>query len=405
MIYDVVIIGAGAGGCFSAIQAAYNGKNVLLLERNEKIGKKLFITGKGRCNVTNASDPLNHLNNIVNGKKFMNSASRVFTASDTINFFENNGLSLKTERGNRVFPSSDKSSDVIRVFEKQISDLNIDLKLGVKVENVTKRDNLFYIKCNNKECYTSNRVIVATGGKSYSATGSDGFGYKLAKSFGHTIIEPRPGLIPIVLDDYVKDIEGLSLKNVSASVEIDSKIVTSEFGEMLFTSNGVSGPIVLTISSKINRLDLSNATFLIDFKPALTVDFLDNKLIEEFNSNSKKKLSTYLKTLLPINFIPKFVNKLNFEDKELSKINKEERKQIVSLLKRFDFSIKMLDNIDDAIITSGGVSLDEINPKTMESKLVSGLYFVGEVLDIDALTGGYNLQVAFSTAYVAGNNV
>ena len=403
MIYDVIVIGAGASGCFAAIQAGYNGKKVMLIERNEKIGKKLFITGKGRCNVTNNSDAINHLNNIINGKKFMNSASRVFTAFDTINFFENNGLSLKTERGNRVFPESDKSSDVIKVLEKQIKELNIDLKLNCKVSSVAKKEELFYIKCEDKQTYTASSVIIATGGKSYSATGSDGFGYTLAKKFGHTIVEPKPSLVPIVLNDKVKDIEGLSLKNVNASVEIDNKIVASEFGEMLFTDNGVSGPIILTISAKINKFDLNKAKLLLDFKPALDVQFLDKKLVTEFNDNSKKSLSNYLKTLLPSSFIPKFILKSGIEDKTLSKINKEERKILVTLLKRFDFSVKMLDNIDNAIITSGGVSLDEVNPKTMESKLVKGLYFVGEVLDIDALTGGYNLQVAFSTGYIAGN--
>lgn len=405
MIYDVIVVGAGASGCFAAIQAGLNGKSVLLLERNEKIGKKLYITGKGRCNITNNSDVINHLNNIINGKKFMNGASRAFTAEDTINFFKNNSLPLKTERGNRVFPESDKSSDVIKVLEKQIKELTIDLKLGSKVTNINKKEELFYIKCEDKQTYTASSVIIATGGKSYSATGSDGFGYTLAQKLGHTIVEPKPSLVPIILEDNVKDIEGLSLKNVNASIEINGKIITSEFGEMLFTNNGISGPIVLTISSKINRLDLSNAKFLIDFKPALEREFLDKKLITEFNDNPKKSLSNYLKTLLPSSFIPKFILKSQIEDKPLSKINKEERKIIVTLLKRFDFSIKMLDNIDNAIITSGGVCLNEINPKTMESKLVSGLYLVGELLDVDALTGGYNLQIAFSTGYVAGRNV
>lgn len=405
MLYDVIVIGAGASGCFASIYAGLNGRKVLLIDRNEKIGKKIYITGKGRCNVTNDSDPINHLNNIINGKKFMNSASRVFSAQDTKDFFESRGVNLKVERGNRVFPCSDKSSDIIKVLEKEIKNLNIDLMLNTKVLSISKTDDKFYIKCDNKQNYTSNSVIIATGGTSYSATGSDGFGYELAKKFGHTIIEPKPSLIPVILKDNVKDIEGLSLKNVNASVEIGGKLKASEFGEMLFTSNGVSGPIVLTMSAKINRLDLNNAKFIIDFKPALSLEFLDKKLVNEFNESPMKMLSNYLKTLLPVSFIPKFMSKLNFEDKQLSKINKEERKIIYGLLKRFDFSIKMLDNIDNAIITSGGVCLDEVNPKTMESKLVSGLYFVGELLDVDALTGGYNLQVAFSTGYVAGNNV
>lgn len=404
MIYDVIVIGAGASGCLAAIEASKSGAKTLLLERNEKIGKKLYITGKGRCNITNNSDPVNHLNNIINGKKFMNSSARTFTADDTINFFETNGLNLKVERGNRVFPCSDKSSDVIKVLEKELNNLKVEILFNSKVISINKCNNIFNIKCENKQSYTSHCVVLATGGNSYKATGSDGLGYSLAKKLGHNIIDIKPALVPIILNESVKEIEGLSLKNVEASVCVENKIIGKEFGEMLFTDNGVSGPIILTLSSKINKFDLTCAKLYLDLKPALTEEFLNNKLILEFNENSKKQLSNYLKTLLPASLISYFIKKCNIEDKELCKLTKEDRKTILGLLKRFDFSIKMLDNIDNAIITSGGIDLKEVNPKTMESKLVEGLYLVGELLDVDALTGGYNLQVAFSTGFVAGTN-
>lgn len=404
MIYDVVIIGAGASGCMASVVASRNGAKVLVLEKNEKIGKKLFVTGKGRCNLTNNCDVDEFLNNVVNGRQFLNGAIRKFAPQNTINFFECEGLKLKTERGNRVFPLSDKSSDVIKVFEKLIKENDVELKLNTAVKDISNSNNLYHIKCNNGETYTTYNVILATGGKSYTATGSDGFGYDIAKKFGHKINEPRPSLVPIILNDDVKELEGLSLKNVECKIEVGGKKF-KEFGEMLFTNEGVSGPIILTLSAYVNKFDLSGAKMYIDFKPALDEEFLDQKLIREFNENSNKNLSTYLKTLLPMSLVPYFIKKSQIFDKKLSQINKLERKIVLSLLKRFDFSIKMLDNINKAIVTSGGVDLKEINPKTMESKLIKGLYFVGEVLDIDALTGGFNLQIAFSTGFVAGNNI
>lgn len=402
--YDVIVIGGGPAGCMAGIFACNNGAKTLVIERNEKLGKKLYITGKGRCNLTNDSDINTHLNNIMNGNKFMMSAIRSFNAQDTMSFFENRGLSLKVERGNRVFPASDKSSDVIKVLERSLKTGGACVEYNCKVEKITKNNDIFHIKCNNGNTYTSHSVIIATGGKSYQPTGSDGYGYTLAKSFGHTIIEPKPALIPLILNDDVLELEGLSLKNVEASIQINGKIIEKEFGEMLFTNEGVSGPIVLTMSSKINRLDLSDAKFLIDLKPALSEQDLNDKLIREFNLSPKTLLKTYIKSLLPSSMTEYFFKKLNIDNKMLTNLTKEDRKNIVNRLKRFDFSIKMLDNINKAIITSGGVSTKEVNPKTMESKLVAGLYFAGEILDVDALTGGFNLQVAFSTGYVAGNN-
>lgn len=404
MIYDVIIIGAGASGCMAGVVASRNGAKVLMLEKNEKIGKKLYITGKGRCNLTNNCDVNEFLKNVVNGRQFMNSAIRNFSPQNTINFFEQEGLQLKEERGRRVFPVSDKSSDVIKVFEKCLKDSKVEIKFNCSVKSVSKNNDLFYIKCTNGETYTSYRLIVSTGGVSYTATGSDGFGLVIAQNFGHKIIKTTPSLVPIILNDDVLDLEGLSLKNVECTVDVGGKKF-KEFGEMLFTNEGVSGPIVLTLSALINKLNFRNAKMYIDFKPALTEEFLDEKLVKEFNENSNKNLSTYLKTLLPMSFVPYFIEKSNLIDKKLSQFNKQERKIVVSRLKKFDFSIKMLDNINKAIVTSGGVDLKEINPKTMESKLQKGLYFVGEVLDIDAFTGGYNLQIAFSTGFVAGSSV
>lgn len=402
--FDVVIIGGGASGLICSILASKQGANVLLLDGNEKLGKKLFITGKGRCNLTNNSSVETHLANIVNGEKFMNSALRQFSPQNCIDFFENNGCKLKTERGNRVFPESDKSSDVIKTLSNLVNENNVCVKLNHLVQDVNKLGDEFEIKCVNGEKYTASSLVVATGGKSYSATGSTGFGYYIAKKFNHNVIDYKPALVPIIFKESTKDIEGLSLKNVVCSIEIDGKIIKSEFGEMLFTDEGVSGPIVLTLSSYVNRYDLSKAKLLIDFKPALSEDTLDAKFVREFNENPLKNLSNYLKTLLPSNFVKRFMAKLNIQDKKLSLITREERKRLIYIIKRFDFSVKMLDNIEKAIITSGGVDLKEINPKTMESKKVSNLYFVGETLNVDALTGGFNLQIAFSTGYGAGMN-
>lgn len=404
MIYDLVIIGAGASGCMAGIQAGLRGASVLLLEKNEKIGKKLYITGKGRCNLTNNSDILNHLNNTINGAKFMNGAIRRFTPDNTMDFFEPL-VPLKVERGNRVFPISDKSSDIISALDKKLKDAGVTIKLNSTVEDVCKDGTIFHIRCKNGQEYHSYSVLIATGGRSYSPTGSSGDGYNFAKKFGHTIVDVKPALVPIILNDSVKELEGLSLKFVEASVVKDGQILAKEFGEMLFTNNGVSGPIILTMSSKINKHNLNGAQLIIDFKPKLTAEVLDEKLIRELNEYSKKNLSTYLKTLLPSSIVEYFINKYRLSDKKLSEITKNDRNKLLIGLKKFDLSIKMLDNIEKAIVTSGGIDLKEVSPKTFESKLVEGLYFSGEVLDIDALTGGFNLQIAFSTGFVVGDSV
>ena len=404
MIYDLIIIGAGASGCMAGIQAARRGASVLLLEKNEKIGKKIYITGKGRCNLTNNSDNENHLNNIVRGSKFMNGPIRRFNAQDTIEMFEK-FVALKTEHGNRVFPVSDKSSDIISALSKMLNNAGAEVVLNTEVCEVSKSGDQFNILCSNGQTYSAYGVLVATGGISYSATGSTGDGYEFAKKLGHNIADIKPALVPIIVKENVKDIEGLSLKFVEASVVCKGKVVAKEFGEMLFTSNGVSGPIVLTISSKINRYELDGAKLLIDFKPKLSEEMLTAKFLREFEEYAKKNLSTYLKTLLPSGLVPYFMQKFKFSDKKVSEITKCDRNILIMGLKKFDLSIKMLDNINKAIVTSGGVDLSQISPQTFESKLVPGLYFAGEVLDIDALTGGFNLQVAFTSGYIVGNNV
>ncbi len=403
-IYDLIIIGAGASGCMAGMSAGRRGASVLLLEKNEKIGKKIYITGKGRCNLTNNSDIENHLNNTIRGAKFMNGAIRQFSPADTIELFET-FVPLKTEHGNRVFPVSDKSSDIISALNKMLNNAGIEVKLDTQVKNITKQDDIFNILCSNNQEYKTYSVLIATGGKSYSATGSNGDGYKFAASFGHNIVDIKPALVPIIVKESVKELEGLSLKFVEASVEIGGKIVAKEFGEMLFTDNGVSGPIILTLSSKINRQDLTNAKLNIDFKPKLSEQMLNDKFLREFEEYAKKNLSTYLKTLLPTSIVQYFMSKFGLPDKKVSEITKNERNILINGLKKFDLSIKLLDNIEKAIITSGGVDIKEVSPKNFESKLVSNLYFAGEVLDIDALTGGYNLQIAFSSGYVVGNSV
>lgn len=402
--YDLIIIGGGAAGMMASIFAARNGLNCLVLEHNEKLGKKLYITGKGRCNLTNNSSIENHLSNIVNNNKFMFSALNAFSPQATMEFFESAGLKLKTEQGNRVFPASDKSSDVIKTLTKLMAEYGVEVELNCEVLSVKKIGNKFDIECINKTKYTSNSVIIATGGLSYSGTGASGLGYKIAKSFGHKIVETKPALCPIVLKDDVTSLNGLSLKNVSLTVFAQGKTF-SEFGEMLFTYNSLTGPIALKLSSLINRLNLNGATASIDFKPALTHEKLQEKFLREFKEQNKKELKTYLNSLLPNRFVGYFMQKCNLPNKKLAETTKQERTILINNLKKFDFSIKSLDNINVGIVTSGGVDVKEINSKTCESKLVKNLYFVGELLDVDAFTGGYNLQIAWSTGYLAGNSV
>lgn len=402
--YDVIIIGGGASGMMASIFASRNGFKTLVLDHNEKLGKKLYITGKGKCNLTNNSSIENHLNHIITNNKFMYSALNAFSPQDTMEFFESNGLKLRTERGNRVFPNSDKSSDVIKTLEKAMHSYGVIVSLNNEIIDVSKDDDLFYILCDNKIKYTTNRLIVATGGVSYSGTGASALGYKIAKQFGHNIVSPVSALCPILVKEDVSELNGLKLENVSLTF-LDGKKEYKEQGDMLFTFNSITGPIALTLSSYINKLNLDTKKLYLDLKPALSEQKLEDKFKREFVEYAKKDLKNYLFTLLPSSFVEFFMAHTGLKNKKVADLSKTDREILINGLKKFDFSIKSLDNINVSIVTSGGVDVKEINAKTCESKLVKNLYFIGEVLDVDALTGGYNLQIAWSTAYIAGNSL
>lgn len=401
---DVIIIGAGPSGLISSYICSNNGHNVILLEKNDKVGKKLYITGKGRCNVTNNCDVNTFLNNVVTNPKFLYSSLFNFNPQDTIDLFENNGCKLKTERGNRVFPESDKSSDIIKALKDLAVKNGTNIILNQQVVDCYKNKDKFVVKTTDN-IYESDCLILCTGGASYKATGSDGFGYKLARKFGHTIKDIKPALCPIKLkDSWVKTVEGLSLKNVELSAYNNNKIIKSEFGEMLFTSSGISGPIGLTISSYINNFD--NVELYLDFKPALNNEKLENRIIREIDANKNLQINTMLKNLLPKNLVPIFLKVCKLDEtKKLNSITVEDRKNIVYNLKNFKLNFDRIYDIDYAIVTSGGVNVKDVNPKTMESKLVKNLFFAGEILDVDALTGGYNIQIALSTGVSAGKGV
>ena len=403
----VCVVGGGASGMMCATMIARKGHSVILFEKNEKLGKKIYITGKGRCNVTNVAVGNEFLNNVVNGRKFVMGAITRFNSRDARNFFEELGVKLKIERGGRVFPVSDKSSDIIKAMEKAMHWAGVEVKINSRVEGILSENGVVCGVCVNGKDLQFDAVIVATGGVSYASTGSTGDGYEFAKALGHTIIEPKPALCAIVLNDEdTKELQGLSLKNVKFIAKLaEKKVYESEVGEMLFTANGVSGPIVLSCSSFINRLDLNKLKMFIDFKPALSNDALLNRIDRDIEKLKAKQFSSLLEGFLPKSLVKIFANRLGVALAfKANQVDKEKRKKLAFLLKNFELSPKSLENFNSAIITSGGVNLKEINPKYMKSKLVSGLYFVGEVLDIDALTGGFNLQLAFSTAVTCASD-
>ena len=401
--YDVIIIGGGASGMMASIFSARNGNLTLVLDHNEKLGKKLYITGKGKCNLTNNSPIETHLNNTITNSKFMFSALNQFSPQDTMEFFEDNGLKLRTERGNRVFPDSDKSSDVIKTLERTMQRYGVEVSLNQEIKNI-KKDKQFHILCDNNIEYTCNSLIIATGGVSYSGTGASKLGYEIAKQFGHNIVEPRSALCPIVVSDDISELNGLSLRNVTLSYQ-NGKKTFEEFGDLLFTFNSLTGPIALTMSSKINKLNIKGTKLYLDLKPALSEEKLDEKFQREFVEYAKKDFRNYLNSLLPASFIEYFIKKTKIKNKKMSEFTKNDRLTLINSLKKFDFSINSLDNINVSIVTSGGVDVKNVNSKTCESKLVENLYFIGEVLDVDALTGGFNLQIAWSTGFVAGNSI
>ncbi len=398
----IAVVGAGASGLFASGLLAQKGEDVVVFDKNEKIGKKLFITGKGRCNLTNLCSVEDFLKNVVRGEKFLKSSLYNFSSQDCVDFFEGLGLKTKVERGNRVFPESDKSSDVIKALKKHCD--GVKFCLNEKVENVyfDGEKNQFVLKTNCGK-YFFDKVVVATGGKSYSSTGSTGDGYKIAESFGHKITKPVSALCPIKLKNwFVKKLQGVSLKNVQLDVVADDKRM-SFFGEMLFTEDGISGPIVLSASSLVNRSE--KVTLSLDFKPALTEKQLDARLLRDFEENKNKNLKNVLKGLFPMAVAEIFAKAIGMDDnKKINEITKEERAKLVENIKNFKLNFDGLYDINAGIVTSGGVALDQINPRTFESKLQKGLYFLGEVLDVDALTGGYNLQIAWASAYSMAKN-
>lgn len=402
----MIIIGCGAAGLMAAGIASQNGEDVILFDKNEKTGKKLYITGKGRCNVTNDTTGDEFFSNIVSNPKFLMSAINAFSSADTINFLQNNGLNLIIERGNRVFPSSQKASDVIKTLTNFATSNGAKIKLNTGVKSVKYEDNKFIVNTSDG-AYNTDKVLIATGGMSYPSTGSTGDGYTFAEGFGHTVVKPVPALVSIrVSEPYVKELQGLSLKNVEAKATENGKILASEFGEMLFTDCGLSGPIILSLSSRICRKDFKNIKIVIDLKPALSEEVLDNRLLRDFSEVSNKQFKNSLNELLPKSLIPVIIKLSNISpDTKINQITREQRKNLVNLLKNLQFSVSGLGGFNEAIITSGGVSTKEINPKTMESKLQKGLFFAGEVIDIDALTGGFNIQLALSTGYLAGVSI
>ena len=406
---NVAIIGGGPAGIMAALRAAENGAKVTLYEKNSSLGKKLRITGKGRCNLTNLADTNEIIKNMPGNGKFLYSALEKFSAVDTINFFESLGLKTKVERGNRVFPESDNAADVIEVLNKRLAILNVDVQLNSRVDEIFTNGNKIIGVEVRKKFVDTDVVILATGGKSYPATGSTGDGFKFAKSLGHTVTKILPALVPLeVEEDFVKDLQGLSLKNVRAVLIADGKIIDEEFGEMLFTHFGVSGPIILTLSRAVAKF-LAEKSFVeisINLKPALTPEQLDARLLRDFEKFKHKSIKNALIELLPARLILPILD-LSYidEDKKINAVTKEERRRLIENLRGLKLTITKTRPISEAIVTAGGVDVKEINPKTMESKIVKNLFIVGEVLDIDGYTGGFNLQAAWATGNAAGLNL
>lgn len=406
----VFVVGGGAAGMMAAIASAQNGNQVELFEKNDKLGKKLFITGKGRCNLTNACDRDTFFEHIVTNPKFLYRSFSLFNNYDTIDFFEKLGLPVKIERGNRAFPASDKSSDVITALKQELNRLGVLVRYQSEVSELLLKEGSFYgIRLKGREeLLTADKIIIATGGLSYPLTGSTGDGYRFARSIGHTVTEQSPSLVPLhVAEAYVKDLMGLSLKNIEITIASGDKQLYRDFGELMFTHFGVSGPVILSASSYIidPLKKKEKLTLSIDLKPALSEEQLDARILRDFEQYKNKQFKNSLDQLLPNKLIDVIIRLcLIHPEKQVNSITKEERLRLVRLLKKLTFHITKLSDYNQAVITRGGINVKEINPSTMESKLASNVYFVGEVLDLDALTGGFNLQIAWSTAYLAGTN-
>ncbi len=401
---SIAVIGMGPAGAMSAISAAQHGAEVTIYDKNEKLGKKLYITGKGRCNLTNDCTQMEFFEAIKRNPKFFYSSYSHLSPQDLMDFFQDGGLPLKVERGRRVFPQSDKSSDVIRFLNGKLRELRVKQLFKQEVVSVlyNEQDKVFEVKTSDAT-QTYDRVIIACGGLSYETTGSTGDGYRFAKSFGHRIKDTYPSLVPIILKDiWIREVEGLSLKYIELTLKIKKKKYV-EFGDLVFTNNGISGPVVLTLSSYLGGLKTNDVDLSLDWKPALSADELYQRIIRERDKGPNRLFQTLLETLLPKSMVPVFADQINIGLRtpinELTKANQED---LVRLLKSFPLTYKSLGEFKQAVVTQGGVDVREINPSSMESKIQKGLYFAGEVIDIDALTGGYNLQLAFSTGYLAG---
>ena len=408
---NIIVVGAGAAGMMSAYFAAKNGHNVTIIEKNEKAGKKIYITGKGRCNITNACDVEELFDNVVTNKKFLYSSFYGFSNSDVVEFFNKAGLETKIERGNRVFPVSDKANDVISTLLKLLKEAGVKIIYDTKVEKIVTKSmdgtEYFYSCIAGKKEYVADAIIIATGGLSYPSTGSTGDGHQFAKNTGHTITQMSPALVPFtVTEEDVRELQGLSLKNSGVSIYEGKKKIYEAFGELLFTHYGVSGPTVLSASSYVaKKIKDHPLDLIIDLKPALSVEQLDERILRDFEEVRNRNFNNSLDKLLPKSLIPVIINRCGIDQyKKVNEISHDERMKLVNTIKNFRFTLTGLRGYNEAIVTQGGVSVKDIDPSTMESKKVKGMFFAGEVLDLDAVTGGFNLQIAWSTGFLAGSN-
>ncbi len=414
---NVIVIGGGPAGMMAAITAAEYGNNVTIIEKNSDFGKKLLITGKGRCNITSSLYMSEFIKNTPGNGQFLYSAFQNYTNTDIIDFLKNQGLEIKEERGNRIFPVTDKSIDVLNCFKSKINELKIKKLFNTRVQKILVQNGDVLGVRTEKEIIQTDKIILATGGKSYPLTGSTGDGYLIAKNIGHKVTEIRPSLVPLVIyeKNECKEMQGLSLRNVGIKIidESKNKLIYEDFGEMIFTHFGISGPTILSGSAHLvrykeidNLMKEQKIKLQIDLKPALTEEQLDERILRDFKEFKNKQFKHALDKLLPQKMIPIVIEKTKInEEKRVNEITKEERKNLVKVLKKFELTIKDFRPVEEAIITSGGINIKEINPKTMESKLVKGLYFAGEIIDVDSYTGGFNLQIAYSTGYTAGMHV
>lgn len=405
----VIVIGGGAAGMMAAIAAAEHGHRVVLLEKNEKLGKKIYITGKGRCNVTNACEMDKLFENMVSNPKFMYSAFYDYTNMQVMELLREAGCPLKTERGERVFPVSDHSSDVIAALERTLRKRGVDIRLHTTVQGIrTENGHVMGVTLSDGSKPEADAVVIATGGLSYPTTGSTGDGYRMAQELGHTMKECTPALVPMeIREEWCRQLQGLSLKNVTLTMLCGGKKIYEGFGEMLFTHFGISGPLVLSASSYYGKCkDKAEVSAVIDLKPALSEEQLDKRILRDFEQNPNKQFKNVIGSLYPAKLIPVMIALSGIDgDKQIHEITREERKTLLKVTKHLTMQVDGLRDFNEAIITQGGIRVKEINPSTMESKLVSGLYFAGEVLDLDALTGGFNLQIAWSTGHLAGSSV